>query len=164
MKSAIRLDQAKSIALAGLPRRRRKRNLTVSGCLSVRARRYGRISSVQTLKLTRVLGPKVLLIGTSAASRPRAIRMRPIRGALLRGSKAVPGAAKIGFEPAGKVHRRVRRRQADVAEIAGAIARRNVHAATQRDREMREVAADAATLVEGLAALFSSRGHARNQT
>jgi hypothetical protein len=44
-------------------------------------------SSVQTLKLTRVFGPKVCVIGTSAASRPWAIRTRPIRGMLLRGSK-----------------------------------------------------------------------------
>ena len=44
-------------------------------------------SSVKTLKLASVLGPNVLLIGTSTASRPRAIRMRPIRGMLLRGSK-----------------------------------------------------------------------------
>ena len=46
-----------------------------------------RTSSVQTLKLTSVLGPKVWVIGTSAASRPCAIRTRPMRGMLLRGSK-----------------------------------------------------------------------------
>jgi hypothetical protein len=44
-------------------------------------------SSVQTLKLFRVLGPKVLLMATSAASRPRAINTRPMRGVLLRASK-----------------------------------------------------------------------------
>ena len=44
-------------------------------------------SSVQTLKLTRMFGPKVWVIGTSAASRPWAIRTRPIRGMLLRASK-----------------------------------------------------------------------------
>jgi len=44
-------------------------------------------SSVQTLKLTSVFGPKVWVIGTSAASRPCAIRIRPILGTLLRGSK-----------------------------------------------------------------------------
>jgi hypothetical protein len=41
-------------------------------------------SSVHTLKLTSVLGPKVCVMGTSAASRPWAIRTRPIRGMLLR--------------------------------------------------------------------------------
>src|SRR3954470_11955793 len=44
------------------------------------------ISSVQTLKLSSVLGPKVVAIATSHASRPRAIRIRPTRGTLLRGS------------------------------------------------------------------------------
>ena len=44
-------------------------------------------SSVQTLKLASVLGPKVLLSATSAASRPRAISTRPMRGVLLRASK-----------------------------------------------------------------------------
>jgi hypothetical protein len=43
-------------------------------------------SSVRTLKLFRVLGPKVLLMAASAASRPRAINTRPIRGVLLRAS------------------------------------------------------------------------------
>ncbi len=44
-------------------------------------------SSVQTLKLFRTLGPKVLLMATSEASRPRAINTRPMRGMLLRASK-----------------------------------------------------------------------------
>ena len=44
------------------------------------------ISSVQTRKLSSVLGPNVVAIATSDASRPRAIRMRPMRGTLLRGS------------------------------------------------------------------------------
>ena len=45
------------------------------------------ISSVHTLKLTSVLGPKVWVIGTSEASRPRAISTRPTLGTRLRGSK-----------------------------------------------------------------------------
>jgi hypothetical protein len=44
-------------------------------------------SSVHTLKLTSVFGPKVWVIGTSAASRPWAIKTRPIRGMLLRATK-----------------------------------------------------------------------------
>lgn len=48
---------------------------------------YAPTSSVQTRNSVSVLGPKVWVSGTSAASRPCAIRMRPIRGALLRGSK-----------------------------------------------------------------------------
>ncbi len=45
------------------------------------------ISSVTTVKLSSLAGPKVQLIATSAASRPRAMSTRPIRGSLLRGSK-----------------------------------------------------------------------------
>ena len=39
------------------------------------------------MKLASVLGPNVWVMGTSAASRPWAIRTRPIRGTLLRASK-----------------------------------------------------------------------------
>src|SRR5579864_9740621 len=45
----------------------------------------------------------------------------------------VPPPAQIGFEPAGEIHRAVRRRNADVAEIPGAVARRNVHTAAEGD-------------------------------
>jgi hypothetical protein len=44
-------------------------------------------SSVQTLKLTSVLGPNAVLMATSIASRPLAISIRQIRGTLLRASK-----------------------------------------------------------------------------
>ena len=44
-------------------------------------------SSVHTVKLSSVFGPKVCVIGTSAASRPIAISTRPMRGILLRASK-----------------------------------------------------------------------------
>jgi hypothetical protein len=46
-------------------------------------------SSVITVKLLSVLGPKVVLIATSAASRPRTISTRPMRLMLLRTSKKV---------------------------------------------------------------------------
>ena len=49
---------------------------------------FGGISSAQTRNPDRVAGPNVWVSGTSAASRPCAMRIRPIRGALLRGSKA----------------------------------------------------------------------------
>src|SRR5580765_359100 len=42
--------------------------------------------SVQTLKLSSVFAPNVVAIATSDASRPRAMRTRPTRGTLLRGS------------------------------------------------------------------------------
>ena len=61
----------------------------------------------------------------------------------------LPVAADIGLEPAGEIAGGPRLRRADVAEIAGAIARRNVHAAAERDGEMGVVAADALALVVG---------------
>lgn len=45
------------------------------------------ITSAQTRKLRSVLGPNVVVMATSAASRPRASNTRPIRGVLFRGSK-----------------------------------------------------------------------------
>jgi hypothetical protein len=48
----------------------------------------GGTSSAQTRNSNKVPGPNVWVRGTSAASRPCAMRIRPIRGALLRGSKA----------------------------------------------------------------------------
>ena len=47
----------------------------------------GTTSSLQTLKLCSVFGPKVLARATSQASRPRASSTRPMRGVLLRASK-----------------------------------------------------------------------------
>ena len=44
-------------------------------------------SSVHTLKEARWFSPNVVVSATSAASRPRAISTRPIRGLLWRGSK-----------------------------------------------------------------------------
>src|SRR4029450_10822126 len=41
-------------------------------------------------------------------------------------------------------------RDADVAEIAGAVAGGDVHAATERDGEVRVVAADAGAFLQGL--------------
>jgi hypothetical protein len=56
-------------------------------CLAGKADRHSTTSSVHTLKLTRVFGPKVWVIGTSEASRPCPISTRPIRGTLFLGSK-----------------------------------------------------------------------------
>jgi hypothetical protein len=44
-------------------------------------------SSVQTRNDFSLFGPNVVLMATSEASRPRAIKTRPIRGMLLRASK-----------------------------------------------------------------------------
>src|SRR5581483_6483243 len=56
--------------------------------------------------------------------------------------EGVPGAAEIGFEPAGEVHGRIGRRHADVAQVAGAVPRRNVHAAAQGNGQVGVVPAD----------------------
>ena len=69
-------------------------------------------------------------------------------GTMLRGSKVYQRAAEIGLEPAGEVHRDRGRRDADVAEIA--IARRNVHATAEGDRQVGIVAANAGAFVERL--------------
>jgi hypothetical protein len=50
-----------------------------------------------------------------------------------------PPAIQIDLEPGGKIRRRGIDGDADIAETAGALARRNVHAAAQRHREMGEV-------------------------
>src|SRR6267378_5882068 len=42
--------------------------------------------------------------------------------------EGIPASSEIRLEPSGEVHRTVGRRCAHVAEIAGAVPRRNVHA------------------------------------
>lgn len=59
-------------------------------------------SSVQTLKLTSVLGPNVVLIATSIASRPLAISTRPIRGTLFRASKIYQRPPRYASNQAAK--------------------------------------------------------------
>ena len=57
------------------------------------------------------------------------------------GIKNVPLAAEVCLEPAREIHRRIHRRNANVTQIACAVACWNVHAAAQRDSEMGKVAA-----------------------
>ena len=64
-----------------------------------------------------------------------------MRGLLWRAR--VPAVAEIDFEPGAEIHWRRVGRHADVAEVAGAIARRHVHRAAERSGQMSEVAADA---------------------
>src|SRR5438552_3047562 len=64
--------------------------------------------------------------------------------------EGVPPPAKIGLKPAGEIHWAVRRWHADVPEVAGAIAGRNVHAAAERDGEVRVIATHTLAFVEGL--------------
>ncbi|MFK4441375.1 hypothetical protein ABH944_001173 [Caballeronia udeis] len=55
--------------------------------LDIRSKCACYCASQITSNLSSLVGPNVLLIATSAASRPRAINTRPIRGTLLRASK-----------------------------------------------------------------------------
>jgi hypothetical protein len=63
--------------------------------------------------------------------------------------KGVPFAAEISFEPGCKIHRRIPSLHADIAEITGAVTRWDVHATTQRDREVRIIPANAGVIAEG---------------
>src|SRR5712692_5187633 len=64
--------------------------------------------------------------------------------------EGVPTAAEVGFEPSGEVHGCVNRRHANIAEIAGAVTRGNIHAAAKSDGQVGVVPADAFSLVENL--------------
>ena len=77
--------------------------------------------------------------------------MRPMRGWLWRASIVYQRPAEKDLEPGAEIHGIGINRNADVAEIAGAIARGNVHAAAERYGEMREVAAHANPFVHGIA-------------
>src|ERR1700693_6339144 len=60
------------------------------------------ISSVHTWKPTSMLGPNALLIATSVASRPRAIRTRPMRGTLFLASKVCQWSSTYASNQAAK--------------------------------------------------------------
>ena len=57
--------------------------------------------------------------------------------------------AEEGIEPRSEIRHSVWRRHADVAQVAGAVARRNVHAPAKRYREVCVIAADAGPIVKG---------------
>ena len=64
--------------------------------------------------------------------------------------KGPPMTAKIYLEPGSEIHRAVWGRYANVAQVAGAVTCRNVHAAAECDGEVREITADAGPLIESL--------------
>jgi len=72
-----------------------------------------------------------------------------MRGLLWRASNVYSGA-EISLEPAAEIHRSVVHGHADVSEIAGAVTRRYVHAAAQRDGEVGKIAAHAASFGMGV--------------
>lgn len=62
----------------------------------------------------------------------------------------MPATTEVDLEPRGKVAGGVGRRQADVAEMAGAVARGDVRGPAECDGQMSEVTADSLTLLIGL--------------
>src|SRR6266496_579999 len=66
----------------------------------------------------------------------------------------IPAASEERLEPRREVHRFRRRRHADVAQIAGAVSRWDVHAAAERHGEVSVIAAHAGPLVVRLRCRF----------
>src|SRR6185312_17473921 len=109
-------------------------------------------SSVHTLKLVKVAGPKLLLSATSAASRPRAINTLPMRGVLWRASKV------CHCPPRNTSNQAEKSIGASTGGTPGAVARRDVHAATEGHGKMREITADAGPVIKSFQ---RCAGHAR---
>ena len=86
-------------------------------------------------------------IGSIAAARDQNSRKPRF---VVAGIEGPPFASQEHLHPRGEVPRRMRLRLTDVAQISGAVAGRNVHAATQRDGEMGKIAADSLSLGQGL--------------
>ena len=107
----------------------------------IAASRLSRLLVGHDFELGELGAPNAVDIATSAASRPRPIRMRPMRGWLWRASIVYQRPSRKTSNQALKSIGIGVDGNADVAEIAGAIARGDVHAAAERDGEMGEVAA-----------------------
>ena len=70
----------------------------------------------------------------------------PDPGGIVARVEGVPTAAEIDFDPRRKIIRRVRRRNAYIGEVAGAIACRDIQAAAKSDGKMSVVAAHSLAL------------------
>jgi hypothetical protein len=57
-----------------------------------------------------------------------------------------PAVAEINFEPGAEIHGAIRGRDADIAEVAGGVARGNVEGTAEGNGEMLKIAADANAL------------------
>src|SRR5579864_4861412 len=109
--------------------------------------------------LTHLVGPNLEAqqgVGTEGIADRHICRISPPRDQhpadtrhVVTGIEGVPVTVDIRLEPCGEIHRTVGRRHADVAEVTGAVASRNVHAAAEGDGKMRVIAADSRPLVEG---------------
>src|ERR1700736_2396437 len=74
----------------------------------------------------------------------------PNAAAVMPRIERMPVSAKIRFEPGAEVHWIGISRNANIAQIARRIARGNIHAAAQGNREMRKIAANAHPLAKTL--------------
>ena len=104
------------------------------------------------------LGPNIVLIATSVASRPRAMTISADARSIVPGVESIPTGAEIDLEPGAEVHWSGDRRDTDIAEITGAISRRNVHASAKSDGEMRKIAANARALTIDVPSRFGRTG------
>jgi hypothetical protein len=68
--------------------------------------------------------------------------------AVVAGVEGVPAPAQPNLEPSTEIHRVGHGRHADVTKVACAVARRDVHAPAEGDRQVGEVAADAGAVEE----------------
>ena len=64
-------------------------------------------------------------------------------GDVVAGVEGPPAIAEVDFEPGAEIHGAGGERDADVAEVAGGVARGDIEAAAEGDGEVLEVAADA---------------------
>src|SRR5580704_1242000 len=74
------------------------------------------------------------------------------------GVEGPQAAGKIDFEPGGKVHRRRRKRDTNVAEVSGSVAGGNVERAAEGDGQMLVIAADALPFGEDVEGGFRRPG------
>jgi Putative zinc-binding metallo-peptidase len=63
--------------------------------------------------------------------------------------EGMPLPAEEHLEPGREIHRIVHWRHTDVAEVPGAVARGDVHAATEGNRKVGEITADSGPVIEG---------------
>ena len=108
------------------------------------------ISSVQTLKLSSSVWAKGGGDGHVAGIAPPRDQHASDPRHVVAGIESVPPAADKDFEPCGKIPNGLGRRRPHIAQVSGAIARGNIHAAAERDGQVGVVAADPDALVEHL--------------
>ena len=68
-------------------------------------------------------------------------------GGVVTGIKGIPTIAQINFNPCGKIHRRVGRGEANVGDVTGTVACRDVQATAEGHCKMRVVAANTTTFL-----------------